>query len=189
MRHNSFFANSLAASLLKEFRKGNVNCGNCSAENRLFKYCKECMEYLCEACVHYHENTKLTRAHNLMPLDKFEEDLIFHGENRAVFCPAHEDNIVEQYCQSCEEAICRGCEVHQEHNPVSVAEGCSIEVPELEAVLERAISKVSESCFLIFSSLSTTLQLLISSFHDRAPLVNSYRGLLCLRELRRSPRR
>ena len=152
MRHNSFFANSLAASLLKEFRKGNVNCGNCSAENRLFKYCKECMEYLCEACVHYHENTKLTRAHNLMPLDKFEEDLIFHGENRAVFCPAHEDNIVEQYCQSCEEAICRGCEVHQEHNPVSVAEGCSIEVPELEAVLERAISKVSESCFLIFSS-------------------------------------
>ncbi|CAB4045027.1 E3 ubiquitin- ligase TRIM71-like [Paramuricea clavata] len=148
MRQNCFFANIMAASLLKEFQKGDITCGNCSAGNRLLKYCKECMEYLCNACVYCHENTKLTRAHNLIPLDKFEEELVIRGQNRAVFCPAHEDNVVEQYCRSCEETICRGCEVHQEHNAVSVAEGCSIEVPQLEAVLERAISKVSEPCFL-----------------------------------------
>ena len=145
MRHNCFLANSLASSLLQDFRKGNIHCGNCSSKNRLLKYCKECMEYLCDPCAYYHENTKLTRAHSLIPLDIFEESLITHGENRAVFCSAHEDNIVEEYCRSCEETICRGCEVHQEHNAVSVAEAFSTEVPHLEAVLEKAISKVSES--------------------------------------------
>ena len=145
IRHNCFVANNMAATLLESFRKGNIICGNCSTGERLLKYCKECMEYLCEACVYFHENTKLTRAHCLIPLDALEEDLITHGENRAAFCPAHEENVVEQYCRSCEEIICRGCEVHQEHNAVSVAEGCSIEVPHLEATLKKAISKVSKS--------------------------------------------
>ena len=142
VRHNSFFVNSMAASLLKEFQKGNITCGNCSAGDRLLKYCKECMEHLCDACVYCHENTKLTRDHELIPSDQFEETLIIHGQNHAVFCPTHEDSLVEQYCRSCEETTCRGCEVHQRHSAVSVAEGCSMEIPNLEAILKKAIAKV-----------------------------------------------
>ena len=146
IKQNYFLANCLAASQVKVLKNRGANCGNCSAgDNRLLKYCKECREYLCDACVYCHENTKLTREHSLISFDKFEEDLIHRSQNRAVFCPQHQDNLVESYCRSCEEAICSGCDVHLGHNPVGVAVACSTEVPNLEAVLERAISKVSRS--------------------------------------------
>ncbi|XP_028406314.1 E3 ubiquitin-protein ligase TRIM71-like [Dendronephthya gigantea] len=143
MKQNDFFANCLAKSLLKELKNPGPKCGNCSAgNNRLLKYCKECREYLCDACVYCHENTKLTREHSLISFAKFEEDLICRSEKRTVFCPQHKENLVESYCRSCDEAICPGCDVHQGHNAVSVTVASSIEVPNLKAVLDRAISKV-----------------------------------------------
>lgn len=153
-RQNSFFVNCMAASFLKEFREGNITCGNCSVGERPLKYCKECMEYLCETCIYCHENTKLTREHHLIPLETFEENLIVHGENRAVFCPSHEDSLVEQYCRSCEETMCRGCEVHEGHNAVSLGEGCSIEVPNLEAIMEKEIAKVRSITYYLIITIT-----------------------------------
>ena len=145
LRKNWFFVNSMTTSLLEDLQEGNINCGNCSTGNELLKYCNECMEYLCEACAYCHQNTKLTRDHDLIPLDEFKEDLIIRSEKRAVFCSSHEESVVEEYCRTCEEVICRECELHQEHNVVSIAEGCSIEVPKLQMILQRATSKVRKS--------------------------------------------
>ena len=50
--------------------------------------------------------------------------------------------------------MCRGCEVHEGHNAVSLGEGCSIEVPNLEAVMEKAIAKVRSITYYLIIAIT-----------------------------------
>lgn len=152
IKRNYFIENNLAARLLEVLQEGNPPCGNCAKFNRLLKYCEECREYLCDACVYCHENTKLTRDHNLLSMDKFEKNLMARGRNRAVFCRIHEDKIAEQYCRSCQETICRGCEKHREHLAASLAEVYSMEIPNVQLLLKNAIAKVRDVLYCILKS-------------------------------------
>ena len=142
VRPNYFVANALAASLLKELRDGNVCCGNCSKEKPPTVFCEECREHLCSECVYCHQNTKVTRSHRLIPRQEYEARLAICGNERAVFCLAHTDCKVEEYCRSCQETTCRGCDCHLGHSVVSLAKAYSMETPVLEEVLYKAAATV-----------------------------------------------
>ena len=142
IRPNYFFVNSVAASRLKEIREQGVHCGNCKKDAAPTVFCQECNEHLCSDCVYCHQNTKVTRDHSLLPKDEYEKRLSVFGHERAVFCRVHSERKVEQYCGSCHETICPGCDFHGDHNVLSLADAYPIETAVLKEHLVKATAKV-----------------------------------------------
>lgn len=88
------------------------------------KYCYDCDERLCEACVKSHAKRKATSTHTPVPVQDREK-------NKTNFCSPckvdDEENLAVMFCQVCEEFLCDGCtkshkrrNATKSHSPIAV---------------------------------------------------------------------
>lgn len=102
-------------------------CHPCKLMNKSVcasKYCHECEELLCEACVTDHTKRKATSSHKPTPIG--EEKIL-------ILCsPCTDDENTEQainYCEECEEYLCNDCTLFHgkrkatiTHKPITIKE-------------------------------------------------------------------
>lgn len=65
-----------------------------------FMFCEECEEYLCEHCVTMHRGVRLTKKHNLLPLQALEERGSHMRIKSREPCPFHSNEYLEWFCKS-----------------------------------------------------------------------------------------
>lgn len=94
-----------------------VECDNCE-ENPAKFLCKTCAGHLCEPCKNKHERKKITRDHDILPLNSRNEDML-----DLFLCPNHAMKKIECYCIPCGEPVCTDCiiESHNGHSVKSLA--------------------------------------------------------------------
>lgn len=85
-----------------------LECGECEDNPAKF-LCKTCAGHLCEPCKSKHEKRKITRNHEILPLDSKNEDLL------DLLCPNHAKKMLECFCTPCSEPVCTDC-IIQSHN-------------------------------------------------------------------------
>ena len=90
----------------------NLSCSKCKAQfvknEKIFMYCKECSEIVCDNCIIKHNN--MFDDHHIINSDKYDTTCILHNETYDYFCLDCKKNI----CQYCSE------DFHSEHNLVDL---------------------------------------------------------------------
>ena len=90
----------------------NLSCCKCKTQilknEKIFKYCKECSELLCENCIIKHNN--MYEDHHTVNLDKYDTTCILHNET------------FDYFCLDCKKNICQYCsdDFHNEHKLVDL---------------------------------------------------------------------
>ncbi|XP_060573017.1 uncharacterized protein LOC132730950 [Ruditapes philippinarum] len=93
-----------------------VYCDICSASDEYIKahgYCKNCEQYLCNACFDYHLRPKPSRNHILLNKDEMpkrndSEKQDFEAETERV-CTEHSNETLNFYCSAHEQFYCGSC--------------------------------------------------------------------------------
>ncbi|CAF0734493.1 unnamed protein product [Didymodactylos carnosus] len=88
---------------LRLIQDGLVRCTSCRTEELAFARCKQCSTYLCQQCVHAHQNMKCFLNHtvvNLSDLTSFD---------RCVTCPIHSLKELKYYSASLGQLWCDEC--------------------------------------------------------------------------------
>ena len=90
----------------------NLSCSKCKAQfvknEKIFMYCKECSEIVCDNCIIKHNN--MFDDHHMVNTDKYDTTCILHNETYAYFCLDCKKNI----CQYCSD------DFHTEHNLIDL---------------------------------------------------------------------
>ena len=77
----------------------NLSCSKCKAKfvknEKIFMYCKECSEIVCDNCIIKHNN--MFDDHHMINSDKYDTTCILHNETYDYFCLDCKKNIC-QYC-------------------------------------------------------------------------------------------
>jgi len=104
--HNSLI-NSISPQKMK---KQKLMC--LDGENEAPFYCLDCQEYLCEVCSKSHKIMKLSKNHQLIPIDKMKNE----DQNNSVtksnlqnYCQTHQQKEMELFCDDCNLPICLLC--------------------------------------------------------------------------------
>ncbi|XP_039247578.2 uncharacterized protein LOC120325527 isoform X1 [Styela clava] len=87
--------------------------------------CLDCLDMLCADCGAFHSRTKLTKDHEVVPMQEIENGL-HEGRLRLVQlsrCSNHEIQM-KNYCNDCDVPVCRDCivEIHAGHHLVLIEE-------------------------------------------------------------------
>ena len=102
-----------------------TQCGNCE-EGKTTGYCRDCKDFLCDNCQAAHQALKLTRSHQIMSLQEFQEQAttIITARKTIHTCNKHGKNELKIYCETCKELICNDCTIrlHKDHNYDLVAD-------------------------------------------------------------------
>ncbi|CAF0749722.1 unnamed protein product [Didymodactylos carnosus] len=88
---------------LRLIQNGLVRCTSCRTEELAFARCKQCSTYLCQQCVHAHQNMKCFLNHtvvNLTDLTSFD---------RCTACPVHPSKELKYYSASLGQLLCDEC--------------------------------------------------------------------------------
>ena len=91
-------------------RKAPIMCGNCEDLAEATGRCDECAEFLCEKCIAAHRRVRVTREHEIIPLNEVTTSVevnsnLYDPDN----CLAHNGEELTYYCQTCNKLICRDC--------------------------------------------------------------------------------
>lgn len=100
-------------------------CSSCDEGAQATSKCQECVEYLCDNCVHAHQRVRVTKDHYIMRLKPEASKTLPSpspiqpvSDRPPSYCELHEHEITRLYCDSCSKAICRECTMteHQGHS-------------------------------------------------------------------------
>ena len=87
------------------------SCGMCSSEGvSPVSFCEECEEYLCGYCDGAHQRMKVFTEHSVVPLGEFKPES-FIPKPKPYYCQQHPQNVVQFFCQTCNQLICGNCVV------------------------------------------------------------------------------
>ena len=90
------------------------SCGMCSGHDiPPVSFCEECEEYLCEYCNGAHKRMKVFTDHNIVALSEFKVES-FNPKPKPYYCQQHPQNVVQFFCQTCNQLICGNCVVHSQ---------------------------------------------------------------------------
>ncbi len=98
-------------------------CEKCSVTDRkATSFCRQCTEFICEKCTDTHKKWKELKNHEIVSIEKVEEDLIHlvSPKKTSPCCPKHDDI----YCETCGELICIHCtvQIHKDHKYCVIAD-------------------------------------------------------------------
>ena len=98
---------------IRRFATKRKSCGMCSGHDiPPVSFCEECEEYLDDYCSGAHKRMKLFSDHNVVALSEFELELeSFTPKAKPYYCQQHPQNIVQFFCQTCNQLICGSCVV------------------------------------------------------------------------------
>jgi len=126
---DSFLLNTLNTynSLNNSISQHNYQKVMCSdEENEATHYCLDCKEYLCEVCTSAHKTVRLTKNHQLTPIeDVKDEDQInvITNLNSQLYCQIHQKEEIKLFCNDCKETICSLCvPLHPSHKILLVTD-------------------------------------------------------------------
>ena len=92
------------------------SCGMCSGEGvQPVSFCEACEEYLCGYCDGAHKRMKVFTDHSVVPLGEFKPES-FIPKPKPYYCQQHPQNVVQFFCQTCNQLVCGNCVV-QSRNP------------------------------------------------------------------------
>jgi len=106
-------------TVLQAFRKHSLttkrkSCGMCSSQDTPpASFCEECEEYLCEYCNGAHRRMKLFTDHHVVALSEFELES-FNPKPKVYYCQQHPQNVVQLFCETCNQLLCGNCVVHSQ---------------------------------------------------------------------------
>jgi len=132
---------------------------SCAVEgNEVTCYCLECKEYLCEICKKAHQKRKVSKDHQLIPIDEIkDEDQI--KANPQIYCQVHQQKELDLLCNDCKEPICSICvPKHPSHKILTLSEVIGNESQSLIDLINKV------SCFYFTFSFYFTLFFFLS-FH------------------------
>ncbi len=112
LKTNFTMANIVERVQLAEGAKNVVKCTNRDDGNPAVQYCGECQTYLCQGCFDMHGAVKGTRKHSVTPMDEVRNNPTKISQKR--YCQEHDEEL-KIYCVDTEEAICRDCELDEDH--------------------------------------------------------------------------
>ena len=96
-----------------------VQCGKCGEEEAV-RFCRDCGQYICQACLTVHRKWKDFKAHEILDFDEVAAAASAMKSSKKVvmLCPKHPTESMKIYCETCDELICGDCTVrtHREHN-------------------------------------------------------------------------
>ncbi|XP_067932019.1 E3 ubiquitin-protein ligase TRIM56-like isoform X2 [Watersipora subatra] len=87
-------------------------CDFCKLVNRKHREasakCLDCSKLLCKDCVEQHNDTKVTKDHNIFDIE-IEKD---------IDCKEHPEEVIRFYCETCEDPVCIICTFndHKDHD-------------------------------------------------------------------------
>ena len=103
-----------------------VQCMKCE-EREAVRFCRDCGQYICQACLDAHRTWKELKSHEILSFDEVAvaASAMKSSKKVVMLCPKHPTEPMKIYCETCDELICRDCTVrtHREHNYDLVAEG------------------------------------------------------------------
>jgi len=77
-------------------------------ENEATHYCLDCQEYYCEVCSRPHQTMKITKNHQVVPIEQMnDEDQI--KSNSRIYCQIHQQKEMELFCDDCNVSMCSLC--------------------------------------------------------------------------------
>ena len=96
-----------------------VQCEKCGEEEAV-RFCRDCGQYICQACLTVHRKWKDFKEHEILNFDEVAAAASAMKSSKKVvmLCPKHPTEPMKIYCETCDELICRDCTVrtHREHN-------------------------------------------------------------------------
>ena len=110
----------IKSALVKVKEPQTVKCQKCTKSTKIAcSYCRDCGEFICEACTRIHEEWDSFKTHEVIPLVGFEDKVKELKTLRKVTlnCSLHPGKELELYCETCMELICHNCTVkkHKDH--------------------------------------------------------------------------
>ena len=95
-----------------------TRCEKCT-EGDARGYCRDCGQFVCEACITVHKKWKEFAEHEIATLGQIEADVaqLVPPKKVAMTCAKHPSKKSKIYCETCNELICRDCTVktHRDH--------------------------------------------------------------------------
>ena len=95
-----------------------TRCEKCT-EGDARGYCRDCGQFVCEACITVHKKWKEFAEHEIATLGQIEADVaqLVPPKKVAMTCPKHPSKKSKIYCETCNDLICRDCTVktHRDH--------------------------------------------------------------------------
>ena len=118
----SFVMNNLieAYSLLKKVSGDqHASCDNCDNTNA-DRYCKQCTKFICQQCLHHHDNWRANASHETIRLEEVASSVYQLPQVKPEVtenCTDH-NKPLEIFCETCQELICHNCTVkkHKDHD-------------------------------------------------------------------------
>lgn len=116
----NFVANNMVnLAAVRDNTSLNFACDSCETEGeKVTMRCNDCQLFLCEFCTTAHRRISATKTHILQPVEHLKGQ-ISKGNHLTCpsFCSVHSSERLCNYCQTCNETICRECSVtrHKEH--------------------------------------------------------------------------
>jgi len=100
--HNSF--NNLTAHKNK---KQKLICSD--KENEATHYCLDCQEYYCEVCSRPHKTMKITKDHQVVPIEQMNDEN--QGKSNLIrsYCQIHQQKEMQLFCDDCNISMCSLC--------------------------------------------------------------------------------
>ncbi|KAK3610065.1 hypothetical protein CHS0354_032151 [Potamilus streckersoni] len=90
------------------------SCEVCSSSSDFAKqFCVVCEEFMCDNCTVYHQKMKMSKSHQIITIEKLENNPENRIRLREGFgCPEHDNEDIKFYCRSHESAFCGTCFFH-----------------------------------------------------------------------------
>ena len=101
--------NSLKNSV-SDYNNQRLFCSD--GENEATSFCLDCQEYYCEGCAKAHKTMKVTKNHQLIPIEEMENQTQINSiskSNSQLYCQIHQQKEIELFCEDCKEPICSLC--------------------------------------------------------------------------------
>ena len=123
-----------------------LECGPCKTHNankEANHYCKECNEYLCNACNDSHGKLRISKDHKVLSGSEMPRVFtnITQQTSFTLYCSCYQYREVEFFCEDHDKAMCSSCKTvkHRKCKSVSLQEKCcSYTTTRLSSVLQAA---------------------------------------------------
>ncbi|XP_064467233.1 E3 ubiquitin-protein ligase TRIM71-like [Ornithodoros turicata] len=112
-----FIIRNILSVVKEDYENGFGDYGPCSAcdeGNPATGRCRDCNELLCDNCVWAHQRVRLTKDHNIVRVSEDKPQIMLNsctnnnsGDHRR--CERHDREVLNLYCETCFEALCREC--------------------------------------------------------------------------------
>ena len=101
------------------FEKANkAKCENCEDHNAT-GFCRDCGEFICDACTTVHRKWKQFKSHEIISLEEVQTEAtnLVQPKKQVSYCPRHPENILKIFCETCFELICIDCTIGHHPRP------------------------------------------------------------------------